>query len=236
MAITIGELAKRTGVTVRTLHHYDELGLVVPSARSPAGYRLYADEDVLRLQQVLVLRELELPLPDIARVLAGDEPRDELLARHRALLVARRGRLDAVIASIDRAIGRKDEPMTPDEMKQLFDGFDPAAYEDEVKARWGDTDAYQESARRAARYGKAEWTQIQQEAEAINTALVAQLRAGVPSTHRRSRRWWRSTARTSSAGSIRARSRCTSSSPRCTSRMLGSSTTSTSSPTATPTT
>ena len=62
MAFTVGELAKLTGVTVRALHHYDELGLVRPSARSDAGYRLYDDADVMRLQQVLVYRELGLPL------------------------------------------------------------------------------------------------------------------------------------------------------------------------------
>ena len=69
MAFTVGELAKLTGVTVRTLHHYDEIGLVTPSQRTAAGYRLYGERDVMRLQQVLVHRELGLPLEQIAAVL-----------------------------------------------------------------------------------------------------------------------------------------------------------------------
>ena len=66
MAFTVGELAKLTGITVRTLHHYDQIGLVQPSDRSRAGYRLYGDADVLRLQQVLIYRELGVPLDEIA--------------------------------------------------------------------------------------------------------------------------------------------------------------------------
>ena len=69
MAFTVGEISRLTGVTVRALHHYDEIGLVKPSQRSSAGYRLYGDGDVLRLQQVLVLRELGVPLDEIAGVL-----------------------------------------------------------------------------------------------------------------------------------------------------------------------
>jgi MerR family transcriptional regulator, thiopeptide resistance regulator len=92
MAFTVGELAKLTGITVRTLHHYDEIGLVQPSDRSRAGYRLYADGDVLRLQQVLVYKELGLPLDEIAAVL--DDPafsRVGALQRHREALIAKRG-------------------------------------------------------------------------------------------------------------------------------------------------
>ena len=64
MAMTVGELSRISGVTVRTLHHYDEIGLVVPSQRTAANYRLYSDDDILRLQQVLVFRELGMPLDE----------------------------------------------------------------------------------------------------------------------------------------------------------------------------
>jgi MerR family transcriptional regulator, thiopeptide resistance regulator len=92
MAFTVGDLAKLTGITVRTLHHYDAIGLVQPSDRSPAGYRLYTDDDVLRLQQVLVYKELGLPLDEIGAVL--DDPafsRVDALQRHREALIAKRG-------------------------------------------------------------------------------------------------------------------------------------------------
>jgi DNA-binding transcriptional MerR regulator len=72
---TVGELSRLTGVTVRALHHYDEIGLCCPSARSAAGYRLYADGDVLRLQQVLLLRELGMPLSQIAAWRSSCAPR-----------------------------------------------------------------------------------------------------------------------------------------------------------------
>lgn len=183
MSRTVGEVARLTGITVRALHHYDEIGLCRPSQRTSAGYRLYSDEDVLRLQQILVFRELGMPLEEIAQAIEQGDGRDALLRRHRDVLVTRRAQLDAMIASIDVALhlhDRASTAMTNDEMKQLFDGFDPARYEDEVQERWGDTDAYKESARRTKRYGKAEWQQIKAEAESIGTDLAALMRAGVP--------------------------------------------------------
>ena len=172
--ITVGELSRLTGITVRALHHYDEIGLVRPSQRSAAGYRLYDDDDVLRLQQVLVLRELGLALEEIAAALDTND-RASLLRRHRAALVEKRGQLDAMLAAVDAALAVMEERrvMTNDEMKKMFDGFDPARYEDEAKQRWGDTTAYAESARRTKSYGKAEWEEIKREADAIYAKLAA---------------------------------------------------------------
>src|SRR5688572_2427300 len=163
MAFTVGELAKLTGITVRTLHHYDEIGLVVPSQRTTAGYRLYDDADVIRLQQVLLFRELGLPLDEIAFAIAEAGTRDELLRKHREVLVVKRSRIDAMLSALDSALGalEKGHAMQPDDVKQMFGGFDPSQYDDEVKERWGDTDAYKESMRRTKQYGKAEWDQIQ---------------------------------------------------------------------------
>src|SRR4051794_29103489 len=98
MAFTVGELSRLTGVTVRALHHYDQIGLVVPSHRTAAGYRLYDEEDVRRLQQVLVLRQLSVPLEAIARAIDGGT-RDEVLNRQREALITRRAQLDAMLAS-----------------------------------------------------------------------------------------------------------------------------------------
>ena len=173
MAITVGELSRLTGITVRALHHYDEIGLVRPSQRSAAGYRLYDDADVLRLQQVLVLRELGLALDEIAGALEGD--RASLLRRHRAALVEKRGQLDAMLAAVDAALAVMEERrvMTNEDLKKLFDGFDPAQYEDEAKQRWGSSPAYAESQRRTKSYGKAEWEEIKREADAIYGKLAA---------------------------------------------------------------
>jgi DNA-binding transcriptional MerR regulator len=184
MAFTVGDLARLTGVTVRALHHYDEIGLVRPSQRTAAGYRLYTDADVLRLQQVLLFRELGLPLDEIAGAIDATESREDLLRQHKGVLLAKRARLDAMLAALDAALvaTEKGQPMQPDDVKQLFDGFDPAEYEDEATERWGDTDAYKESARRTKSYGKAEWSTIQAESAAIYQAIADHMKAGTPIT------------------------------------------------------
>lgn len=184
MAFTVGDLARLTGVTVRALHHYDEIGLVRPSQRTAAGYRLYTDTDVLRLQQVLLFRELGLPLDEIASAIDATESREELLRQHREVLLAKRSRLDAMLAALDAALVavQKGNTMQPDDVKQLFDGFDPTEYEEEVKERWGDSDAYKESTRRAKSYGKAEWTKIQADWSAIYAAMANHMKAGTPVT------------------------------------------------------
>lgn len=176
MAMTVGDLAKLTGLTVRTLHYYDEIGLCSPSQRTDAGYRLYAGDDVVRLQHVLVLRELGMGLDEIGRALAGAIDRGALLRRHRAALVEKRERLDRMLAALDR-YERGDAPM---DFKTMFDGFDPAEHEAEAKERWGSTEAYRESARRTKQYGPPEWEAIKREAAALGEQLATLMRAGVP--------------------------------------------------------
>jgi DNA-binding transcriptional MerR regulator len=180
VAFTVGELSRLTGVTVRALHHYDEIGLVRPSQRSAAGYRLYGDADVRRLQQVLAFRELGLPLDQIAHAIdsaRGRHELDALLRTHRDTLVVERARIDAMIASLDAALGGHTVT-TEDDVKKLFQGFDPAAYEDEAKARWGSTDAYAESAKRTRSYGVAEWDEIHSDQAKIYARLAERMRAG----------------------------------------------------------
>lgn len=181
MAFTVGELSKLTGVTVRALHHYDEIGLVRPSQRSAAGYRLYDEADALRLQQVLVLRELGVPLDEIGPAIDAAADRAALLRKHRAQLAEKRGRLDAMLAAVDAALEvleRGKQTMTTEDWKTMFDGFNPAEYEDEARARWGHTDAYQESARRTKQYGKPEWEAIRTESEEIHARLAQLMQQG----------------------------------------------------------
>jgi DNA-binding transcriptional MerR regulator len=184
MAFTVGELARLTGITVRALHHYDEIGLVVPSQRTASGYRLYDDQDVMRLQQVLLFRELGLPLDEIASAIDAAGTREELLRKHREALVAKRARLDAMLSALDSTLGtlEKGQAMQPDDVKQMFEGFDHAQYEEEAKQRWGNTDAYKESKRRTQKYGKAEWAQIQADWQKIYSDMAALMNAGTPVT------------------------------------------------------
>src|SRR3954470_1991814 len=181
---TVGQVAELFDVTVRTLHHYDEIGLLVPSERSRAGYRLYTDEDLTRLQQIVVYRRLELPLDRIATLLASGEDPAQHLRRQRDAVMTRLDELRSIVVAIDRALEREmnDEPATTEDLKELFgDGFTDE-YEQEAQERWGETDAWKQSQSRTKRYTKADWEQVKAEADAVNAAFVAALQSGEPAT------------------------------------------------------
>ncbi len=179
---TVGRLAELTGVTVRTLHHYDAIGLLTPSGRSTAGYRLYDAADLARLQQVVLYRRLELPLDEIAELLDANISPEAHLARQRAAVIARRDELTELVGAIDRALERTmdQRPATDTELREIFgDGF-ADEYQAEARERWGDTDAWKQSAARTQRYTKADWAAIKADMDAINDAFAAAKRAGEP--------------------------------------------------------
>ena len=177
----VKEVAQLSGLTVRALHHYDSLGLLVPSARSAAGYRLYDDDDLLRLQQILIGRELGLSLVAVRRTL--DDPgfdRRHALRAQRAELAARAERATDMIRAIDAALTAIEEKdMGKVDMKKIFDGFDPDQYAEEVEARWGNTDAYKISAQRTKSYTAADWQTLKDEQAAILADALAARRDGV---------------------------------------------------------
>lgn len=182
MAHTIGQLASLASVSVRTLHHYDEIGLLTPSVRTEAGYRLYSDADVTSLQQVLFFRELGFPLAEIGRIMHDPSfDRLEALRLQRRMLEDKAAQLDLMVEAVDAAITAEKGGFTLDAKDRLevFGDFDPATYEDEVKERWGNTDAYAESARRTKRYTKEDWARYKAEAEANTAEMVALYDAGV---------------------------------------------------------
>jgi DNA-binding transcriptional MerR regulator len=181
MGHTVGELAKIAHVSVRTLHHYDEIGLLTPSGRSDAGYRLYTDSDLERLQEVLFFRELGFALDAIGRILRDPEhDRRKALVAQRALLVETGRRLEAMVALVDRTLDAiaKGTTMTNEEMFEVFGDFNPKDYEEEARQRWGNTDAYAESARRTKGYTKDDWKRMRAEADAIGASLAEALRSG----------------------------------------------------------
>jgi DNA-binding transcriptional MerR regulator len=177
---TVGEVAELAGVTVRALHHYDELGLLTPSGRSEAGYRLYSYEDLARLREILIWRALEFSLTDIGSLL-DDPGHDRLIAleRQRELIEREIDRLGTLAAAVDAAIAARRNGAQL-EVTTMFEGFDSSEYEDEARERWGDTEAYQESARRTREYGEAEWNEIRRESSEIVDGLAALMRAGEP--------------------------------------------------------
>ena len=150
---TVGEVAALAGVSVRTLHHYDELGLVVPSARTDAGYRLYDHGDLERLQEVLALRATGLPLAEVRAVL--DDPTHDRVTVLRAQadrLRAERHRLVALLEVVQDAI---DAAVRGDRQEEtaMFDGTDHEELAREAEERWGDTDAWAQSRERMASVG-----------------------------------------------------------------------------------
>ena len=182
-AFTVGELARLAGITVRTLHHYDEIGLVSPMERTTAGYRTYGRAEVERLQEVLFFKQLGFGLDEIGRLIAETGiGREDQLIRQRELLYERLGRLNEIVTAVDRAIAaeRTGVMLKPEEMLEVFGDFDPAAYRDEAEERWGHTPEYAESTRRVASYTKRDWLEIQQEADAINQGLIDLMAADVP--------------------------------------------------------
>jgi MerR family transcriptional regulator, thiopeptide resistance regulator len=186
--LKVGEVARLAHVSVRTLHHYDRLGLLRPSARSDAGYRLYAGPDLERLQQILLYRESGIPLEEIAGLMdAAVFDRAEVLERQRAQLAARREQLGAMIRLVDATLAtlRGERQMTHEEMFEAFGDFDPAAHEDEARERWGDTPAYAEAQRRTRSYTKDDWLRYRRESDEVNERLAALLGAGEPPEDRR---------------------------------------------------
>jgi MerR family transcriptional regulator, thiopeptide resistance regulator len=219
---TVGEVAELAHVTVRTLHHYDELGLLSPSERSQAGYRLYSYDDLARLREILIWRALGFPLGEIVSLM-DDPGHDRLsaLERQRELMGREIDRLGALAAAVDAAIAAHRNGTRLKETS-MFEGFDPTEYEDEVRERWGHTEAYRESARRAQAYGEAEWNEIRAESEAIMGELIELMRAGDPADGRAARALAERHREHISRWFYRARRRCTAASARCTSPTSGS--------------
>src|SRR5438046_2944508 len=135
----VGQIARLAGVSVRTLHHYHQIGLLVPSGHSPAGYRQYVDTDLDRLQRVLFYRELGFPLDQIVILL--DDPAIDAeahLRRQHALLTRRIERLEEMVTAVRRAMEavKMGISLTPEERFEVFGDQDPAQYAEETEERW----------------------------------------------------------------------------------------------------
>jgi MerR family transcriptional regulator, thiopeptide resistance regulator len=177
----VKEMARLTGVTVRTLHYYHEIGLLIPKEHTRSGYRLYSEQDLFRLQQILIGRELGMSLEAIRHSL--DDPdfdyRQALLTQ-RKHLEERVLHTEKMIRAIDHALAALDDQAEGemDTMKSMFDGFEPSDYKEEAEQRWGNTSAYQESAKRTKSYGAKEWAELKAEQDSIYGAMYNAMQAG----------------------------------------------------------
>ena len=183
MSYTIGQVARFARVTVRTLHHYDEIGLLRPRLRSAAGHRRYDDADLDRLQQILFYRELGFPLDQVA-VLLDDPDADPVahLRRQHALLTGRIDRLQQMAEAVRRAMEARTMGinLTPEDKFEVFGDYDPDEHAEEVRERWGNTEAYAQSQARVSSYTKEDWLRIKAEQEAWFARITAAMDAGEP--------------------------------------------------------
>ena len=159
MKLQIKEFAELTGVSVRTLHYYDEIGLLKPCfVDQQNGYRFYDENSLERMQEILFYRELDFPLKSIAEILASPNyDKQKALAEQKRLLTLKKDRLTRLIAALEQA--EKGEITM-----SAFDNseYETARqqYEDEAKLRWGATDAYKESQEKTSGYSKDKWNDV----------------------------------------------------------------------------
>lgn len=183
MSYTVQKLAIISGVTVRTLHHYDEIGLLKPARVKNNGYRFYEEPELLRLQQILFFRELDFPLLDIKKIL--DNPKFDMtkaLEEHREMLEQKKKRIDALTKTIDKTI-RKIKKQTLMNDEELYKSFidHEEKYKDEVKERWGSTLAYKQSQERYAKLSKDQKIQMKKDADFWMKKMVENMKYGIES-------------------------------------------------------
>jgi DNA-binding transcriptional MerR regulator len=170
------------GVTVRTLHYYDQIGLLPPAGRTEpesgrsAGYRLYGEAELLRLQQILFFRELDVPLAEVRQIL-DDPDFDEVAAleHHRGMLHGRMERLGRLLKTIDRTIDRLTEDDVTLTDEELYEGFSTEQierYKREAREMY-DPELVEESERRVKGMSREKWKAVQAEGQAVTTRIAA---------------------------------------------------------------
>ena len=170
----VKEVAELTGVSIRTLHHYDRIGLLSPEHVTEAGYRQYSERDLETLQQILFFRELGFPLKNIGEILQSPEyDKAEALALQREALLEKRSRLDRMIRTLENTIqDAKGEIKMTD--KEKFEGFDFTnnPYEEEARQRWGN-EAVDRSKQTLADMGQEGQKQISEQMDTLFRRLAA---------------------------------------------------------------
>ena len=172
----INEVSKLTGVSIRMLHHYDKIRLLEPSKRTDSNYRMYNDDDIARLYQILLFKELEFPLQEIKQILDDkDFNREEVLKAQRNLIFEKKQRLERILESIDDTIESLGGNVKSKDNFKAF-GYEEVKkhqekYKEETEKRYGKSDAYRESQGKTSKYSKNDWENIMQEAGAIYEEL-----------------------------------------------------------------
>jgi len=152
LKMQIKEFAEFAGVSVRTLHYYDEIGLLAPAyVDSTTGYRYYDESSLLRMQEILFYRELDFSLKSIAEILSSPNyDKEKAMKAQKNLLLLKKERLERLISSIDDAVKGEN-------IMGAFDNSEFEKYKAEAKEKWGKTNAYKEYAEKTKDYSKDKW-------------------------------------------------------------------------------
>lgn len=168
------------GISVRTLHYYDKIGLLKPESVTESGYRLYFEKDLEKLQQILFFKELDFDLKTIKEILNDKNfDRKKALELHRQLLIKKRDRLNKIIQCVEDTIDSIERgiEMSKDKMFRAFDMSEiekhQHQYAEETKQKYGHTDAYKESLEKTSKYTKNDWSNIMQKASEIYTEIAS---------------------------------------------------------------
>lgn len=177
-AYSVKKLAKLAGVSVRTLHLYDQMGLLKPSLRTEARYRMYGEKELLRLQQILFYRELDMPLKEIGTLLDNVEFNlIKALEGHKMALISRQQRIETMLKTIDKTINHLKHEKIMLSHEELYEGFSKEqgeAYRHEAAKKWG-ADAVEKSESGLRQLGKAHFEQLKEEQKDIAAALFAMM-------------------------------------------------------------
>jgi DNA-binding transcriptional MerR regulator len=151
----IKEFAIATGVSIRTIHYYDEIGLLTPAyVDKITGYRYYDENSILRMQEILFYRELDFPLKSIKEILTSSNyDKNKVLNEQKELLILKKERLEKIIFAIDAA-------MEGENVMSVFDNSQFEKYKNEVKEKWGQTEAYKEHSEKTKTYSKEKWNNL----------------------------------------------------------------------------
>ena len=162
MKMQIKEFAEFVGVSVRTLHYYDEIGLLVPAyVDEYTGYRYYDENSILRMQEILFYRELDFSLKSIGEILSSPNyDTNKALKEQKKLLTLKKERLERLISAIDNA-------MKGENIMRAFDNSEFEKYKAEAKEKWGNTNAYKEHAEKTKNYSKDKWNNLAKDMDDI---------------------------------------------------------------------
>ena len=182
MFYKVKQVADMVGISVRTLHHYDHIGLLGPRSVSPTGYRYYSDRELEKLQQILFFKELGFSLRETGEIInRSGFDRLHALKRHKQLLISKKDRLARIITSVDQTIQSIIEGIKMDN-HEMFKPFDLQAierhqekYAAEVSEKYGDSDAYRQSCQRTARYSQDDWAKIMARGSEIFQKIAARM-------------------------------------------------------------